>query len=164
MALSMMDYSVSVTPAASSMKSENKLVVMQVSIAITVLQITLSGQKSQPGTSKSPAHVYLILFQVCDRIFNMGGVLMGTSASWLKSLEYFGGNSQTGLEHVNQHSLALEDITRKAFRWICLQDCAVDLRKCTRDPFVSHIFCCPHREVCCCHADATSVVEQLSVL
>lgn len=33
-----------------------------------LLQITLSGQTSQPGTSKSPAHVYLILFQVCDRI------------------------------------------------------------------------------------------------
>ena len=35
---------------------------------LQLLQITLSGQKSQPGTSKSPAHVYLILFQVCDRI------------------------------------------------------------------------------------------------
>jgi len=31
----MMDYSVSVTPAASIMKSQNKLVVTQVSIAIT---------------------------------------------------------------------------------------------------------------------------------
>ena len=65
---------------------------------------------------------------------------MGTSVPWLKCLEYFGGNSRTGLEHVNQHSLALEDITRKAFRWICLQDCAVDLRKCTTNPLVEPHF------------------------
>ena len=65
---------------------------------------------------------------------------MGTSVPWLKCLEYSGGNSRTGLEHVNQHSLALEDITRKAFRWICLQDCAVDLRKCTTTPLVEPHF------------------------
>ena len=39
---------------------------------------------------------------------------MGTSVPWLKCLEYFGGrNSWPGFEHVNQHSLALEDITKE---------------------------------------------------
>ena len=89
---------------------------------------------------------------------------MGTSVPWLKCLEFFGGrNSWPGFEHVNQHSLALEDITEE-YKGNIQMDLFAHLRKCTRDPFLSHIFCCPHREVCCCHADATSVVEQLSVL
>lgn len=115
-ALSMMDYSVSVTPAASIMKSQNKLVVTQVSIAITSDYII--------GTKITTRNIKITgpcLFDSVPSLWpdcNMGGVLMGTSVPWLKCLEYFGGNSRTGLEHVNQHSLALEDIPSKRLcRW-----------------------------------------------